>query len=230
MQVTLVVLEGDAGERELTVDLPVVLGRSRAAGLRLQHPTVSRRHCEVFEAGGLAVVRDLGSLNGTLVEGQRIEQSPVKPGQRLSVGPVTFRVDYQYEGEQTLSSAPDSPTTAPTVPVPAEQTDSPDPVEDTPQAPIGLDSKPAAAGPAEGVAAQEQTSPVAKPPGPATRPPPPANRPPAPGTKPPAPAERRPQAAPNGLQFPDPEAGGQEQPPTPDVDDEQLKDFLRRRL
>ncbi len=137
MEVTLVVLEGAAGDRQLTVGLPVVLGRSRAVGLRLRDPTISRRHCEVFEVDGLAMVRDLGSLNGTRVDGRRIEQSPIRPGQRLSLGAVTFRVDYQYEGQRALGSVPDSPTTAAAAPLAAERTAGADSPQDTPPAPLG---------------------------------------------------------------------------------------------
>src|SRR4051794_8489424 len=50
----------------------VVIGRSARCELRLDDPTVSRRHCLLDVAGRWAWVRDLGSLNGTFVNGQDI--------------------------------------------------------------------------------------------------------------------------------------------------------------
>jgi DNA-binding NtrC family response regulator len=47
----------------------LVIGTHRAAGLHVVDPTMSRFHCEIAIEGGRAIVRDLGSLNGTLVNG-----------------------------------------------------------------------------------------------------------------------------------------------------------------
>jgi predicted component of type VI protein secretion system len=64
--------------------------------VRLGHPLVSRHHCEVFEADGILMVRDLGSLNGTFVGNTRIAEQamPVQPGEVFTVGPVTLRAEY----------------------------------------------------------------------------------------------------------------------------------------
>ena len=68
MEVKLVVVGGDAAQAsEFAIKLPTVIGRSRTADLPLANPLVSRRHCEIFEANGQLMVRDLGSLNGTFV-------------------------------------------------------------------------------------------------------------------------------------------------------------------
>ena len=45
---------------------------SRSTDVQLGHPLVSRRHCEVFESGGILMIRDLGSLNGTFVGPTRL--------------------------------------------------------------------------------------------------------------------------------------------------------------
>ena len=54
----------------------------------------------MFEANGLLMVRDLGSLNGTFVGETRIAEKamPVKPGEMLTIGPVTFRAEYLPNG------------------------------------------------------------------------------------------------------------------------------------
>ncbi len=96
MEAKLVVVGGDVQTRQYELHLPAVIGRSRSTDLILGHPLVSRQHCEVFESNGMLMVRDLGSLNGTFVGDTRIAEQaiPVKPGDLLTVGPVTFRAEY----------------------------------------------------------------------------------------------------------------------------------------
>ncbi len=72
MQVTLTVVGGKADRRQVRVKVPVVIGRSREAGLVVAHPMVSRRHCELYVAEGWPQVRDLGSLNGVYVGGRQV--------------------------------------------------------------------------------------------------------------------------------------------------------------
>lgn len=86
---------GNAKVTEIQLKLPVTIGRSREAKLKLPHPLISRKHCEVFEREGQLFVRDLGSLNGTYVNSQRIESEHVlQPNQLLTLGTVTFRAIY----------------------------------------------------------------------------------------------------------------------------------------
>jgi predicted component of type VI protein secretion system len=99
MEAKLIVVGGKASKAEIALKLPTVIGRSRAAGLTIAHPMVSRQHCELFETDGLLMVRDLGSLNGTFVDGQSIKESPLPPDAKFKVGPLTFRTAYHYEGD-----------------------------------------------------------------------------------------------------------------------------------
>jgi pSer/pThr/pTyr-binding forkhead associated (FHA) protein len=64
----------------------VVLGRSQGAHLRLGDPDTSRRHAEIACAPGHFVVRDLGSTNGTWVNGKRVPEHTLKPGDRIEIG------------------------------------------------------------------------------------------------------------------------------------------------
>jgi hypothetical protein len=65
----------------------VVVGRDpKEAQLELGNVSVSRRHCRFVLAGGGAAVEDLGSQNGTLVNGTRIERHELKTGDVVSVG------------------------------------------------------------------------------------------------------------------------------------------------
>lgn len=87
---------GDARVSEIQLQLPTTIGRSREAKVKLPHPLVSRKHCEVFERDGQLYVRDLGSLNGTYVDSQKIEaEQLLQPNQLLTLGTVTFRAIYE---------------------------------------------------------------------------------------------------------------------------------------
>jgi len=98
MQAKLIVVGGKANKSAVALRLPTVIGRSREAQLTVAHPMISRQHCEIFEVDGLLMIRDLGSLNGTLVDGRRIIEAPLCPDAEFTVGPLTFRAQYQYAG------------------------------------------------------------------------------------------------------------------------------------
>jgi hypothetical protein len=69
----------------LTVER-AVLGRSRECDVRLADVNVSRRHAEVREDGDGYVLVDLGSTNGTLLNGQRIQREPLADGDTITIG------------------------------------------------------------------------------------------------------------------------------------------------
>jgi len=94
MDAKLVVVGGDAKATEIKLKLPTVIGRGRGASLTLPHPLVSRKHCEIFESKGYLIVRDMGSLNGTFIDNERITEAVLPPGGLLMLGTVTFRVEY----------------------------------------------------------------------------------------------------------------------------------------
>ncbi|MPY48675.1 DUF1707 and FHA domain-containing protein [Streptomyces acidicola] len=75
---------------------PLRIGRDPANGLRLSHETVSRVHAELRHQGGLWVLRDLGSTNGTTVNGRRvIGAAVVRDGDQVSFGRMAFRLASQ---------------------------------------------------------------------------------------------------------------------------------------
>lgn len=72
---------------------PLRIGRDPANGLRLTHETVSRVHAELRHQGSLWVLRDLGSTNGTTVNGRRvIGAAVVRDGDQISFGHMMFRL------------------------------------------------------------------------------------------------------------------------------------------
>lgn len=83
--------------REVAVaDRPVVMGRMPGCEVVLADPNVSRRHAEVRETGVEWVLTDLGSTNGTKLNGMTVSGSqPLRPGDEIRVGAtaVRFEVD-----------------------------------------------------------------------------------------------------------------------------------------
>jgi hypothetical protein len=100
MKAKLVVVAGQATKREVALTrLPILIGRNRNAGLPIAHALVSRNHCQLYELRGVLVIRDLGSANGTRVNGELIEECVLRPGDKLTVGPLTFSAAYEYAGD-----------------------------------------------------------------------------------------------------------------------------------
>jgi len=84
---TLIVLQGpDKGRRFELPDAPAVVGRE-SRQLPLSDNAVSRRHCELLPDGGEWIIRDLGSANGTYINGIRVAgPHPLKAGDQIRVG------------------------------------------------------------------------------------------------------------------------------------------------
>ncbi len=87
----LVPLEG--GEAvEITKDMTLV-GRKEDCDLRLDHKSVSKLHCVIVKTDGLLLVRDLGSTNGTRVNGQRVRRAALLPNDKLTIAFYSFSVN-----------------------------------------------------------------------------------------------------------------------------------------
>jgi hypothetical protein len=99
MNARLFVIVGNTTKRQVSLKLPAVLGRSRQADITVAHPLISRRHCELSDSNGLLMLRDLASLNGTMIAGRRIKSAALLPDSEFTIGPLTFRVLYKYEGD-----------------------------------------------------------------------------------------------------------------------------------
>jgi pSer/pThr/pTyr-binding forkhead associated (FHA) protein len=70
---------------------PLRLGRSPAADVMLEHLSVSRRHAVVAERDGLIVVLDDRSLNGVVVNGERVGEAVLAHGDEIRLGDVAIR-------------------------------------------------------------------------------------------------------------------------------------------
>ena len=76
---------------DITKDL-IVVGRKEDCDLRLEHKSVSKQHCVIVKTDGLLLVRDLGSTNGTRVNGQRVRRAALLPNDQLGVASLKFKV------------------------------------------------------------------------------------------------------------------------------------------
>ncbi|WP_326598104.1 DUF3662 and FHA domain-containing protein [Streptomyces sp. NBC_01803] len=84
------------GTRHQISRTSLVIGRSTEADVRIDDPGVSRRHCEI-QATDPATIRDLGSTNGIVVDGQHTKRATLRDGSRVVVGSTTV-IYRQAEG------------------------------------------------------------------------------------------------------------------------------------
>jgi predicted component of type VI protein secretion system len=72
----------------------LVIGRRESSDIVLRFPNVSGTHCELSLVAGHWVVKDLGSSNGTKVNGTRVSESRLDPGDKVSIGRHEYEVSY----------------------------------------------------------------------------------------------------------------------------------------
>ena len=112
MIVKLLVVHGKPAGRELLFGPGEhFLGRGPECQVRFNSEWVSRQHCVLVVADGEAKIRDLGSRNGTLVNGVLIrEAATLAEGDRVQIGPVTFEARFGSQepptGPQELGDPP----------------------------------------------------------------------------------------------------------------------------
>src|SRR5262249_50311893 len=71
----------------------VVVGRHRRCDVRIASPLVSRRHCCLAVDHEGILVRDLGSTHSTRINGQRIEEGGLHPGDELAMADCRYRIE-----------------------------------------------------------------------------------------------------------------------------------------
>jgi pSer/pThr/pTyr-binding forkhead associated (FHA) protein len=77
----------------IQIDKPILLfGRHEECDVQLNSKKVSRRHCVVAQINDYLVVRDLGSTNGVRINGQRVAEGKLAPGDELQVGNFKYQV------------------------------------------------------------------------------------------------------------------------------------------
>src|SRR3954464_11724654 len=92
MQVVLVMFRADGERKSLSITRDVtVMGRREDCDLRIPLGDVSRKHCRLIKEDDAVRLEDLGSSNGTFLNGQRVEKDAVlQAGDSIQAGPVVF--------------------------------------------------------------------------------------------------------------------------------------------
>jgi pSer/pThr/pTyr-binding forkhead associated (FHA) protein len=105
---------------ELKVD-KTTIGRVEDNTFQIPEPSVSSHHCEVLLKGNDVVIKDLNSTNGTFINGEKIEEAPLKLGQTLRLGQIEMRLESDVPGA-TPAPAPAANAPFPGAKKPVDQT------------------------------------------------------------------------------------------------------------
>lgn len=94
MTVQLNVIAGNDKGRSFTIpeSQPLLIGRSQTSGTQLNDPRCSKIHCQVEIKDGKVLVTDHGSTGGTFVNGEKVEQKVIAPGDVITVGETQLQI------------------------------------------------------------------------------------------------------------------------------------------
>ena len=81
------------GHPDIPLDPVIVVGRDRRCDVRIESFRVSRRHCRLALDGDGVLVCDLGSTNGTQINGRRVGSGVLRPGDELSIAYCRFQLE-----------------------------------------------------------------------------------------------------------------------------------------
>ena len=124
MDVNLVLFRKGGSQKTFPLpDTTTVIGRRHDCDLCIPLKTVSRRHCQLNQNKEAVTIRDLGSRGGTYLNGKRINESALKPGDYIRIGPLIFLLQIDGEPEKiTLPKPVKAPAKAkPAKPKPAQK-------------------------------------------------------------------------------------------------------------
>ena len=111
---------------------PVILiGRHPECDIRIDLPQISRRHCCIALAYERVMIRDLGSRNGLRVNGVRVEEAQLHPGDEVAIGQVIYRLEGSLATSMDATPIVRRPAPAP----PPSPSPSPPPRPSKPSAP-----------------------------------------------------------------------------------------------
>src|SRR5216684_707606 len=96
---------------ELTVD-KTTIGRVEDNTFQIAEPSISSHHCEVLLRGSEVVVRDLNSTNGTFINGEKVTESVIKPGQVLRLGQIEIKLETEGAAAAPAPAGARPPTPA----------------------------------------------------------------------------------------------------------------------
>lgn len=98
MEAKLVVFRKNGSKREFPLSVgKTTIGRKQDCDIRIPVASVSRHHVEILVEEDGVTIRDLNSSNGTTVNGRRVTEEELEPGDQIQVGTVVFTI--QIDGE-----------------------------------------------------------------------------------------------------------------------------------
>ena len=124
MDVNLVLFKKDGSQKAFTVASDnTIIGRRHDCDLCIPLTVVSKRHCQLNLNKEAVKIRDLDSRNGTFLNGKRIDETTVKAGDYIRIGPLTFllRIDGKPEKIIPPKAKPKPPAKVPPPKVLAEE-------------------------------------------------------------------------------------------------------------
>ena len=114
MDINLVLFKKDGSQKSFALPSNItVIGRRHDCDLCIPLMDVSKRHCQLDRNNETLEVRDIGSRNGTYLNGQQVNgETPVKAGDYLQVGPLVFQFQIDGEPEKATPPLDDQPKAA----------------------------------------------------------------------------------------------------------------------
>jgi pSer/pThr/pTyr-binding forkhead associated (FHA) protein len=88
-----VVAPGSLAGRSFTLDGETTIGRGAGCGVSIDDAHVSKLHARISPAAGGWVLEDLGSTNGTVLDGEPVDRpTPIRPGGRITIGELVLEL------------------------------------------------------------------------------------------------------------------------------------------
>ncbi len=111
MDVNLILFKKNGSQKSFPLPSNLtVIGRRRDCDLVVPLMKVSRRHCQLDLSENELKIRDLGSRNGTFLNGQRVNgDATAKPGDYLQIGPLVFQLQIDGNPPQAAPPPPTKP-------------------------------------------------------------------------------------------------------------------------
>ncbi len=107
MDVNLVLFKKDGSQKAFSVASgTTIIGRRHDCDLCIPLMVVSKRHCQLNQNKEAVKIRDLDSRNGTFLNGKRIEETTLQPGDYIRIGPLTFLLQIDGEPEKIVPPKP----------------------------------------------------------------------------------------------------------------------------
>lgn len=106
-------IDSQSGKSFLLREGPNVIGREADCDIQIESTSISRKHCRVDCAGSSMIVRDLGSTNGTLVNGESVTRVLCDAGDTLRIGDFQFQLETVSEAQFAAISSNAAANTLP---------------------------------------------------------------------------------------------------------------------